>query len=94
MVRTSRWLQKVNVNETEKSLNWDAHYVGIKAMKERQQNCITLEELAYEAAVLLFRCVPFTIEEQVPVFTEWAGNLGKNTTKSRKKSYLKRRRNS
>ena len=28
-----------------------------------------------EASRLLFRCVPLTIEEQVPVFTEWGENL-------------------
>jgi hypothetical protein len=37
----------------EKLLNWDAHYVGIKAMRERQQNCITLDELAKEVMPLL-----------------------------------------
>jgi hypothetical protein len=37
-------------NITEKSLNWGVHFAGIKAMKERQQNCITLDEVAYEAA--------------------------------------------
>lgn len=72
--------------ETGKLLNWDAHYVGIKRMKAHQQNCITLDELALEASRLLFRSVPFTIEEQVPVFMEWAGKPGKNTTKSRKKN--------
>jgi hypothetical protein len=77
---------------SEKSLNWDAHYVGIKAMKERQQNYITLDELALEASRLLFRCVPFTIEEQVPVFMESAGNLGKNSTKSQKKSCWRKRK--
>jgi hypothetical protein len=77
---------------SEKSLNWDVHYAGIKAMKERQQNYITLDELAYEAARQLFRCVPFTIEEQVPVFMESAGNLGKNSTKSQKKSCWRKRK--
>jgi hypothetical protein len=79
-------------NATEKLLNWDAHYVGIKATKERQQNCITLDEVAYEAAVLLFRCVPFTIEEQVPVFMELDERLGKNNTTLRKKSCWRKRK--
>ena len=90
-IKTSKW-RKLNVKETEKLLNWDAHYVGIKATKERQQNSITLDELAYEAALLLFRSVPFTIEEQIPVFTAGV-NGSKRTTASRKKNYLNRRRN-
>jgi hypothetical protein len=58
-----------------KSLNWDAHYVGIKATRERQQNCITLEELVSEVLPLLSPFAPITIEDQIPVFTEWAGRL-------------------
>ena len=71
---------------TEKYLNWDAHYVGIKATRERQRNCITLDEVAYEAAVQLFRSVPFTIEEQIPQFTAWAANGSSKNTESRKNS--------
>jgi hypothetical protein len=78
-------------NASEKLLNWDAHYVGIKAMRERQQNCITLDELALEASRLLFRYVPFTIEEQIPVFTA-AVNGSKRTTGLRKKNYLSKRK--
>ena len=77
---------------TEKYLNWDAHYVGIKAMRERQRNCITLDEVALEASRLLFRSVPFTIEEQIPVFTAAENGL-KNTTASRKKNSLSKRKN-
>ena len=75
----------------EKSLNWDVHYVGIKAMRERQRNCITLDEVAYEAAVQLFRSVPFTIEEQIPVFIVGANGL-KNTIKSQKKNSLSKQK--
>jgi hypothetical protein len=78
-------------NETEKLLNWDAHYVGIKATKERQRNSITLDEVALEASRLLYRFVPFTIEEQIPVFTAGANGL-KNTTKSPKKNSLSRQK--
>jgi hypothetical protein len=74
----------------EKLQNLDARCVGIKATKVRQQNYITLDEVALEAARQLFRSVPFTIEEQVPEFTAWAGNFGKNTTKSRRNNYSKR----
>jgi hypothetical protein len=81
----------MNENATEKSLNWDAHYVGIKAMKERQRNYITLDEVALEAARQLFRCVPFTIEEQIPVFTVAANGL-KRTTASRKKNSLSKQK--
>jgi hypothetical protein len=56
---------------TEKLLNWDAHYVGIKAMKERQQNCITLEELVREVMPLLSHYAPTTIVSQIPQFTAW-----------------------
>jgi hypothetical protein len=75
-----------------KLLNWDAHYVGIKATKERQQNCITLDEVAYEAAVQLFRSVPFTIEDQIPVFIV-AANGSKNITALLKKNSLNKRKN-
>ena len=61
-------------------------------MREHQQNYITLDEVALEASRLLFRSVPFTIEEQIPVFIAAASGL-KNTTVSRKKNYLNRRRN-
>jgi hypothetical protein len=61
-------------NTIEKSLNWDAHYVGIKATRERQQNYITLEELVDEVMPLLYRFAPITIEDQIPVFTEWVAN--------------------
>ena len=76
---------------SEKSLNWDVHYAGIKAMKERQQNFITLDEVALEASRLLFRYVPFTREEQIPVFTA-AASGSKPTTASRKKNFLSKRR--
>jgi len=58
-----------------KLLNWDAHYVGIKATRERQQNYITLDELLNEVMPLLSPFVRTTIEDQIPVFTEWAGKL-------------------
>jgi hypothetical protein len=76
---------------TEKLLNLDAHCVGIKATKERQQNYITLDEVALEASRLLFRFVPFTIEEQIPVFTA-AVNGSNHTTALRKKNYLNKQK--
>ena len=73
-------------------LDWDAHYVGIKVMREHQQNCITLDELAYEATVLLLAYAPITIEDQIPVFTEWVVNgSSKNTASQRKNSSNKQK---
>jgi hypothetical protein len=74
-----------------KLVNWDAHYVGIKATRELQQNCITLDEVALEASRQLFRSVPFTIEEQIPVFTAAENGL-KNTTALRKKNSLSKQK--
>ena len=56
---------------TGEPLNWDAHYVGIKAMRERQQNYITLDELVSEVMPLLSPYVPTITEAQIPQFTEW-----------------------
>ena len=63
--------QKPKKKPTEKLLNWDAHYVGISALRERQRNSITLEEVAYEAALLLSRSAHTIIGGQIPVFTAW-----------------------
>ena len=76
----------------EKLLNWDAHYVGIKATRERQRNCITLDEVALEAARQLYRFVPITIEDQIPVFTEWVESVLKENTESRKNNFWYRQR--
>jgi hypothetical protein len=77
---------------TEKSLNWDAHYAGIKVMREHQRNSITLDEVAYEAAVQLFRFAPTTIEDKIPVFTEWVVNCSSKNTESRKNSCWRKRK--
>ena len=76
----------------EKSLNWDAHYVGICRLVKRQRNYITLDEVALEAARQLYRFVPITIEDQIPVFTEWVVKDLKLSTKSRKNNFLSKRR--
>jgi hypothetical protein len=73
-------------------LNWDAHYVGIKAMREHQQNCITLDELVSEVMPLLYRYAPITIEDQIPVFTEWVANALKGSTPSPKNNFWYRPR--
>jgi hypothetical protein len=39
------WQLNMKKKETEELLNWDAHYVGISALRERQRTCITLEEV-------------------------------------------------
>jgi hypothetical protein len=53
--------------------DWGAFSAGTLGTKPMivGANSITLEEVAYEAAVLLSRSAPITIEEQIPVFTEW-----------------------
>jgi hypothetical protein len=74
-------------------LNWDAHYVGIKATRERQQNFITLDEvisLALQHPSLAF--APTTIEDQIPAFTEWVENALNESILSRKKNYCYKRR--
>ena len=79
-------------NATEKLLNWDAHYVGIKAMRERQQNCITLDELCLETLRQLYHFAPITIEDQIPVFTEWVVNGLSKNIKSQKKNSLNKQK--
>jgi hypothetical protein len=83
----------MNENATVKSLNWDAHYVGIKETRERQQNFITLDELVNEVMPLLSPYVRTTIEDQIPVFTEWVENNLSAPIKSPKKNYWYRPRN-
>jgi hypothetical protein len=80
--------QKPTKKSTEKLLNWDAHYVGIKAMRELQRNSITLEEVAFEAAVLLSRYAPITIEDQIPQFMAWDARDLKGNMAYLKSSYL------
>ena len=77
---------------SEKLLNWDAHYVGIKATRERQQNCITLDEICLETLRQLYRYAPITIEDQIPVFTEWVVSGSSWSTKSRKNNSLNRQK--
>jgi hypothetical protein len=64
----------------KKLLDWDAHYVGIKATRELQPNCITLDEVVKEVMPLLSPFVHTTIEAQIPVFTEWVENALKENT--------------
>ena len=70
------------------SLNWDAHYVGIKALRERQQNSITLEELLSEVMPLLSRYAHTTIVSQIPVFTEWDEKDLKGSMRSLRTPFL------
>ena len=73
---------------TEKLLNWDAHYVGIKAMRERPVKYITLGGVEYEATPLLSDYAPSTIEDQIPVFTAWVESVLKKNTTLQKNNYL------
>ena len=75
-------------NTTEKLLNWDAHFAGIKAMRGLQQNCIILGELEREVMPQLSRFAHTTIEEAIPVFTAWAEKDSKENMALQKMSYL------
>ena len=79
--------------DTEKLLNWDAHYVGIKAMRELQQNYITLDELLREVMPLLSPYAPTITEAQIPVFTDWVESCLSAPLKSRKKNFWYKPRN-
>jgi hypothetical protein len=74
----------------EKLQSLDARCVGISALQKPQRHVkfITLGEVAYEAAVLLSASVPITIEDQIPVFTEWVENALKGNTELQKNNYL------
>lgn len=71
---------------TEKLLNWDAHYAGIKATRELPANCITLDELVKEVLPLLSDYAPITIEAQIPVFMEWVESALKGSILLQKKN--------
>ena len=76
-------------NITEKLLNWDAHYVGIKATKERQQNSITLDEVISLALKHpSFHSARTIIEAQIPQFMEWGASDLKGNMGYLKNSYL------
>ena len=70
--------------------NWRdlaASSVTTLATKGLQRNCITLEEVAYEASLLLSRSAPNIIEE-IPVFTEWVeSNLSAPLKRQKRNSW-------
>ena len=70
--------------------DWGAFCAKDKAMREHRAKFITLEEVAYEAAVLLSDSVPITIEEQIPVFTEWVDGALSESILSQKSNSWKR----
>lgn len=71
--------------------DWAASCAKDKAMREHHAKFITLDEVAYEAAVLLSASVPITIEEQIPVFTAWVdGALSESILSRRSNSWKKR----
>jgi hypothetical protein len=70
--------------------DWGAFCAKDKAMREHRAKFITLEEVAYEAAVLLSDSVPITIEEQIPVFTEWVEGALSESILSRRSNSWKR----
>jgi hypothetical protein len=78
---------------SEELLNWDAHYVGIRGMQVRQQNCITLDELLSEVMPLLSLYAPIITASQIPVFTEWVENALNGSILSRRKNSWYKPRN-
>jgi hypothetical protein len=70
--------------------DWGAFCAKDKAMREHRAKFITLEEVAYEAAVLLSDSAPITIEEQIPVFTEWVEGALSESILSRRSNSWKR----
>jgi hypothetical protein len=69
--------------------DWGAYSAGTLGTKPMivGANSITLEEVAYEAALLLSRSAPITIEDQIPVFTEWVENALKQSMPLQKNNY-------
>ena len=66
--------------------DWAVSSASNKATKVRMRNYITLDELAKEVMPLLSPYVHITIEEQIPVFTEWVESCLSGHTKPRKKN--------
>lgn len=80
--------QKPKKKPTEKLLNWDAHYVGISALRERQRNSITLEEVVEEVMPLLYRSAHTIIGGQIPQFMAWGVSDLKGNMAYLKSSYM------
>ena len=87
-------LIKNKKNYMKKSHFWDAHYVGIKAMRERQQNSITLDELVKEVMPLLSPYVPTITDSQIPQFMAWDVKDLKGNMTSLKRPFLSKHFNS
>jgi hypothetical protein len=68
--------------------DWVASCAKDKAMREHRAKFITLDEVAYEAAVLLSASVPITIEEQIPQFMAWDARDLKGNMAYLKSSYM------
>ena len=70
--------------------DWAASSATRKAMKALQQRSITLDELVVEVMPLLSPYVRITIEDQIPVFTEWVENALSESILLQKKNCLKK----
>ena len=75
-------------NTLENSQNSVVRYVTSSATKGLQRKSITLEEVAYEASLLLSRSAP-SITEEIPVFTDWAESCLSTPLKRQKKNSWK-----
>ena len=70
--------------------DWAASSATRKAMKALQQRSITLDELVVEVMPLLSPYVHTTIEDQIPVFTEWVENALSESILLQKKNCSKK----
>ena len=75
-------------NTLENSQNSVVRFVTSSATKGLQRKSITLEEVAFEASLLLFRSVR-NITEEIPVFTDWVENNLSAPLKRQKKTSWK-----
>ena len=71
--------------------DWVASCAKDKAMREHRAKFITLDEVALEAARLLSASAPITIEERIPVFTEWVESALSESILSRRSNSWERR---
>jgi hypothetical protein len=72
--------------------DWGAYSAGTLGTKPMIVGAkyITLEELVDEVMPLLSRYAPITIEDQIPVFTEWVESALSESILSRRSNSWKR----
>jgi len=75
-------------NTLENSQNSVVRFVTSSATKGLQRRSITLEEVAFEASLLLSRSAQ-SITEEIPVFTDWVESCLSAPLKRQKKTSWK-----